>query len=584
MAKVNDLNEFFDEVHSKSNRIIERIIFGYFGFGILLSIFYDTYLVGIGVGGLCLVLYFGTKAFFKGNDVIQYVGSLVFGIFMAQFIYQMHGLFEMHFTAFIAIIAMITYQNKWAFLPQFLFVVVHHSAFAYIQYLGAVNDNEAYRQIYFTQLEFMDFQTFLFHASLYAFGVILAAIYAHNLARHTTSHGRSILQLRESESITKKNIEVANEIAKGNLNTEINLHEGDELGTALMEMRNSLRESSAREKEEKYINLGIAELSEIIRANDSDLNELSYQVIRYLVKYLKANQGAIFIENSEEEEQFLEMKGCFAYERKKFLEKRIDIGEGLVGQCFLEKEYQILKEIPENYLNITSGLGDAPPRFLIVIPIKSDQVIEGVIEIASFRDFGQFQVDFLLKVCESIASVISSAKVNARTKMLFEKSQEQTEMLRAQDEEMRQNMEELSATQEEMQRKSREFESRFQALKESNLGFIEFNSEGEVTNVNETYAASLGYGVAELLQYHHDDFTGQKAMKFDKIRNQVAPGKPVQGNFNKLKRNGQQVTMQGSYSLITDVSESSSGIIHVAVVIEKTPDTTETKKPEKVIS
>ncbi|MCA6074682.1 PAS domain S-box protein [Fulvivirga sedimenti] len=573
MATKKEIRQFFNEVHGKSNRIIEKVLFGYFAFGILLSFFYDTWIVGIGVGSLCLILYFGTKAIFKENYILQYVGSLVFGIFMAQFIYQMHGLFEMHFTAFIAIIAMITYQNKWAFLPQLLFVVVHHSAFAYIQYLGVVNENIAYQQIYFTQLEFMDFQTFLFHAGLYAFGVILAAIYAHNLAQHTISNAENILKLRASDAITSKNIEIANEIANGNLETEIELREGDLLGAALMEMRNSLKESSEREKEERFINLGIAELSEIIRAHDNDLDELSYQVISYLVKYLKANQGAIFIHTENEDGEYLELKGCYAYNRKKFLNKKIEIGEGLVGQCFLEREPTLLKEIPEGYLNITSGLGEASPRFLAVLPIKTDQIIEGVIEIATFKDFEQFQIDFLIKVCESIASVIASAKVNSKTKMLFEKSQEQTEMLRSQDEEMRQNMEELSATQEEMQRKSKEFESRFQALNESNLGFVEFDMSGKIINTNTAFARMLSFAPDDLLGQKYSSLisTSEKDLDtFQALIRNVRPGEPLHGRFEKIASTGKIIAFQGSYSMITDVNGEPSGILHVGIPLSTT--------------
>ncbi len=579
MATKKEINQFFNEVNDKSSRIIEKVLFGYFAFGILLSFFYDTYLVGIGVGSLCMILYFGTKMIFKNSTVIQYVGSLVFGIFMAQFIYQMHGLFEMHFTAFIAIIAMITYQNKWAFLPQLLFVVVHHSTFAYIQYLGVVNENVAYQQIYFTQLEFMDFQTFLFHAGLYAFGVVLAAIYAHNLAQHTISSAENILRLRASDAITSKNIEIANEIANGNLETDIELREGDLLGAALMEMRNSLKESSEREKEERFINLGVAELSEIIRAHDNDLDELSYQVVSYLVKYLNANQGAIFIHTEDEDREYLELKGCYAYNRKKFLNKQVEIGEGLVGQCFLERQYTLLREIPEGYLSITSGLGEAPPRFLIVLPIKTDQIIEGVIEIATFKDFEQFQIDFLIKVCESIASVITSAKVNSKTKMLFEKSQEQTEMLRAQDEEMRQNMEELSATQEEMQRKSKEFESRFQALNDSNLGFIEFDLNGKVVNTNLAYAKMLNYSEDELMALKYSSLINpaQKDIDtFQALLQAVSPGQPLHGRFEKISGSGKVIVFQGSYSVISDGNGEASGILHVGIPlsteVERTPE------------
>ena len=578
-----DMSQIFHDVHRQSNRVIERVLIGYFVFGLLLSIFYDTYLVGFGVGGLCLALYFGTKFMFKDSNVIQYVGSLVFGIFMAQFIYQMHGLFEMHFTAFIAIIAMITYQNKWAFLPQLLFVVVHHSTFAYIQYLGVANENEAYKQIYFTQLEFMDFQTFLFHAGLYAFGVILAAIYAHHLAGHTIRSARNIAKLKASESITQENIRIANEIAKGNLETDIHLQEGDDLGAALMEMRNSLRESNAREKEERFINLGIAELSEIIRSHDNNLDELSYQVIRYLVKYLNANQGAIFIHSDDEDgNESLELKGCFAYERKKFMEKKVGIGEGLVGQCYLEREYIILKEIPENYLNITSGLGDAPPRFLMVVPIKTDQIIEGVIEIAGFREFEQFQIDFLVKVCETIATVITSAKVNARTKMLFEKSQEQTEMLRAQDEEMRQNMEELSATQEEMQRKSAEFENQFRALNESSLLFAEFDESGSITRTNNTFAETSGYAVNELIGKDHQLFSDDESA-FGIVKSRVRPGSPYHGIFDIITRDGSKKTIQGSYTALSDKSGLVSGYLLVGLEIESSGQKSSIRKPKVVL-
>ncbi len=558
---------FFNGVYSQSNKIIEIVLIGYFIFGILLSFFYDTYLVGIGVGSLNLALYFGSKYLFGKTRNIQYVASLVFGIFMAQFIYQMHGLFEMHFTAFIAIIAMITYQNKFAFIPQALFVVVHHSSFAYIQYLGVVNDNVAYKSIYFTQLEFMDFQTFLFHAGLYAVGVVLAAIYAHNLEKHTTENAINILKMRDNEKIMVKNVEIANEIASGDLDTEVEVIEGDLMGSALREMRNSLKQSADREKEEKFINVGIAEISEIIRNNEGNLDDLSFQVISYLVKYLKANQGAIFIRMEEENEEFLELKGCYAYDRKKFLEKRIAPGEGIVGQCYMEKEYVLLKEIPKGYINITSGLGEATPDFLIVVPVKTEQIIEGVIEIASFTEFEQFKIDFLLKVCENIASVIASAKINEQTKLLFEKSQEQTEMLRAQDEEMRQNMEELSATQEEMQRKTQEFETRFRALNESNLCFAEFDLEGNVISANQAFAHKIGRSEEESIGLNHSTLVNNQmtSSKFHEILSALNMGEKQEGAFDYSDRSGHSVTLQGSYVLLRDTGGQASSVVLYAM-------------------
>lgn len=565
MATTKEIRSFFDTVYAKSNRVIEIIMFAYFGLGILLSFFYDTFLVGVGVGVLNLALYFGARTLFGNSRRLQYVASLVFGIFMAQFIYQMHGLFEMHFTAFIAIIAMITYQNKYAFIPQALFVVVHHSSFAYVQYLGVVNDNEAFRNIYFTQLEFMDFQTFLFHAGLYAAGVALAAVYSHNLEQHTIQNAENILQMRDNEKIMLKNVEIANQIASGNLDTEMSVTDGDTMGSALLEMRNSLKQSADREKEEKFINVGVAEIGEIIRSNEGNLDELSFQVIAYLVRYLGANQGAMFVRMEDEGEEFLELKGCYAYDRKKFIEKRIAPGDGIVGQCYLEKEYILLKEIPEGYINITSGLGKATPDVIVIMPVKTEQIIEGVIEIASFGELEQYKVDFLRKASENLASVIASAKINEQTKKLFEKSQEQTEMLRAQDEEMRQNMEELSATQEEMQRKTQEFENRFNALHHSNLCSMEFDREGNVISLNPAFARLSGRQAGEAAGLHHDTLlpaSGDNASHtFKEILSQLVSGEKAEGTYTWSGPGGTQVSTYGSYTVLREKDADISSIL-----------------------
>jgi methyl-accepting chemotaxis protein len=465
MNQKEEVAGFFKEIYRKSDRVVETLLIGYFVFGLALSMFYDTYLVGIGVGGLCLILYYGSKRIYKGSTVHHYIASLVTSIFMAQFIYQMHGMFEMHFTAFIAVVVMVTYQNKYVFIPQLLFVVVHHSTFAYIQYLGYTDSNEAYQQIYFTQLDYMDFQTFLFHAGLYAVAVVIGGVLTHNMESSTINSAKNTIKLQKNEQNVAQNISFANNIAKGNFDEAYQLMEGDKLGEALSEMRDGLKESIERENREKFINVGMAEISEIIRNDLEDLNGLSHSLITYLVKYLNANQGGFFVLAEEEEEEFLELTACYAYERKKSLKKRVEIGEGLVGQCYLEREIINMRQIPDDYINITSGLGKATATNLVVIPIKNDQSIEGIMEIASFTRFKDYEIEFLKRISENIATTITSAKVTKKTKMLFEHSQQQTEEMRAQEEEMRQNMEELSATQEEMSRKEQEYLNQIDELK-----------------------------------------------------------------------------------------------------------------------
>jgi methyl-accepting chemotaxis protein len=466
--KNSQLEVFTDEINARANRVLELLLGGYFLFGIFLAFFYDTWLVGLGVGGLNLALYFGTKFLLNKTRVYQYIGSLVVGIFMAQFIYQMHGLFEMHFTAFIAIIVLIAYQDWKIFIPATIFIVIHHATFAYIQFIGVTEGNEAYQNIYFTQLDYMDLPTFFFHVGLVALGVVIAASTAIYVRQRSILISEKLTEMDRNEKATKINIEFANEIANSNYDSEFKQSDDDTLGKALLEMRNSLKDSSKREKREKFMNLGLAKLSDIIRDHNGSMDELTYETATFLVKYMKLNQGAIFIvenENNENEDTYLELKGCYAYERRKRINKRIHPGEGLVGQCYQEQDIIYLTDIPDQYITIRSGLGDANPRMLVIVPIKRDTVIEGVIELAGFNKLEDFELDFLKEAGESIAVALNTAKVNQRTNMLYVQSQEQTEQMRSQEEEMRQNMEELAATQEEMERTQSEYQNAYKQTK-----------------------------------------------------------------------------------------------------------------------
>jgi methyl-accepting chemotaxis protein len=142
----------------------------------------------------------------------------------------------------------------------------------------------------------------------------------------------------------------------------------------------------------------------------------------------------------------------------------VEIGQGMVGQCYLEADRIFLAKLPEEYVHITSGLGGATPTCMLLMPLTANEKVYGVLELAGFKRLEEHEIQLVEKFAASIAATVSSVKVNEKTRLLLEHTQQQAEEMRAQEEEMRQNMEELSATQEELARKEREYIRRIEEL------------------------------------------------------------------------------------------------------------------------
>lgn len=197
------------QIKQKSDKLMNYFLISFYISGLLLALFYDTWLVAIGIGSLALLAYYSTKFLLPGSNTYQYVLSTVLGIFMAQFIYQMHGLFEMHFIAFIGSAILVTYQNWKLQIPLALLVLVHHASFGYLQYIG-------YDKIYFTQADYMTLQTFFIHGFLAMVVFFICGLWAYQLNKLS---GRLIKQTYEmgrfqEEQLQKKVLQKSNEELK----------------------------------------------------------------------------------------------------------------------------------------------------------------------------------------------------------------------------------------------------------------------------------------------------------------------------------------------------------------------------------
>jgi PAS domain S-box-containing protein len=301
-------------------------------------------------------------------------------------------------------------------------------------------------------------------------------------------------------------------IGKGNYETDYEpLSEEDSLGNSLLNMRDDLKKASKeedrRKREDEIRNWsaqGIAKFSDILRQDNDDIQRLSYNIVDNLINYVDAIQGAIYIlsNNDEIQEQYFEMTAAVAYGREKMVDRKIEMEEGLIGRCAFEKETVYLKEIPDNYVRITSGLGDANPNVLLLTPLKLNNEIFGVLEIVSFNEFEKHQIEFIEKVGENIASTISSVRINQRTARLLEESRMKGEELASQEEEMRQNMEELQATQEESTRREAEMQDTIDAINNS-LGNYDLDMNGYIISSNDKYSDLIGRKSEEIIGKEH---------------------------------------------------------------------------------
>lgn len=266
----------------------------------------------------------------------------------------------------------------------------------------------------------------------------------------------------------------AHEMGTGNLEATIEAQsEHDVIGKAMVDMKQNLtaaKEAEAARKHSDEIQSwkveGNARVHETIRKENSSIKNLCDTILQEIISYSNSIQGGIFIISEDQEnDKYVELASCVAYDRKKMMAKRMELDEGLVGRCIYEKEPILLTEIPQDYLSITSGLGDRRPDFLAIIPLINNEEVVGAIELASFGKKEPHVMEYLEKTSESLASAIANVKINERTQNLLEQSKIYAEEMSAQEEELRQNMEEMQAAQEEMFRKTQEYEEAIQSLK-----------------------------------------------------------------------------------------------------------------------
>ncbi|WP_158795576.1 response regulator [Pedobacter sp. L105] len=187
------IEDYRFNVKKRSDRLINYFLISFFIAGLFFASFYGTWNIAFGVGGTTLLAYYSIKWGLPNSNLYQYVLSVCLGIFMAQFIYQMHGMFEMHFFAFIGSAILITYQNWKLQIPMLVFVTLHHLGLNYLQSIG-------YGNVYFTTLDYLEIQTMSIHILLTAVIYFICGLWAYNLNKYSGLQRSMMLHIEQRKA------------------------------------------------------------------------------------------------------------------------------------------------------------------------------------------------------------------------------------------------------------------------------------------------------------------------------------------------------------------------------------------------
>ncbi len=386
------------------------------------------------------------------------------------------------------------------------------------------------------------------------------------------------------------------------------LSDKDVLGNSLIKMRDNLlkaqEEERKRQEENKQRNWssqGIAHFNEVIRSNNNDLNELTNAVVKELVDYTGASIGGLYIVDEEADEPLIKLQAFYAYDRHKFMERTIHPGETLVGQCYIENDTIYINDVPDDYIYITSGLGKDKPRSILIVPLQFNEQTYGIIELASFEEMPKYKIEFVERISETIASAISTAKINERTAKLLEESNQKTKLLEEQERIAKQNIEKVKKQLEELEEKYKNLEKekdeylsekvklqslleelnkqleekiqkeqekykQLQHIIDTVIPYFELSINGDFIYANDLYCQLLKQPKEEILRSKHTNFvfrdfinSGQYKKIWDNVKNK------------SIVETSIQYTIEGKNKLINEkfvpVIDNDGNLLKISVFV-----------------
>ncbi|MGK4580902.1 HAMP domain-containing protein [Kitasatospora sp. HPMI-4] len=261
--------------------------------------------------------------------------------------------------------------------------------------------------------------------------------------------------------------QVATAVTRGDLSLKVDVDasgEIEELKDNINQMIANLRDTTRANQEQDWLKTNLARISGLLQGR-RDLEAVASLIMNELTPVVSAQHGAFFLaqpagrtaelitEDDDENDTVLRLIGSYGYQRRA-MPTTFRPGEGLVGQVAVEKRSIILRETPPGYLKIASGLGEASPAHVVVLPVMFEGRLLGVIELATFSSFTTVALDFLNQIADLIGVTVNTISVNTKTEGLLLESQRLTAELSMRSAELEARQEELERTNEELQEKA----------------------------------------------------------------------------------------------------------------------------------
>jgi HAMP domain-containing protein/CheY-like chemotaxis protein/signal transduction histidine kinase len=293
--------------------------------------------------------------------------------------------------------------------------------------------------------------------------------------------------------------EVATAVTKGDLTRSIAVEAQGEVAALkdnINQMIANLRDTTQKNTEQDWLKTNLARFTRILQGQ-RDLETVSKLILKELAPLVQAQHGVFYLMDGNEKQQVLRLLSTYAYRERKSLANSFKMGEGLVGQCAVEKERILLTDVPDDYIRINSGLGESKPLNIVVLPVIFEGQVKAVIELASFYRFSETHLSFLDQLTESIGIVLNTIAAGMRTEELLKQSQSLADELRSQQQELTEtnrrleqqakslqaSEERLKQQQEELQQTNEELEERSRLLQVQNMEVERKNREIEQAKI-----------------------------------------------------------------------------------------------------